>query len=435
MYRNFILIAFLFAFCACSAPQVIDIKEIKSKYGINALLSNLDNTSMTRVTFIFKKSGYAYDPTKKQGLANIALLMLQDGPSDKRKTQFLEETASLGAKISFDIDQDNFYCFVDVISENVKEAVALALHLMLYPSLNNENLTKAKEIQHSVANTINTDASYVAKQEFFKSLFTDSGYGNNRYGAPSTLENIFLDDVKSFIASTFQRMNFAVNFVGKVSEQEVIEILDGDIIDLPLTVIENRPEPKHKIGAKGGIAQINLNTPHNKIFFGKKSLGFNDDNIYNLLVLNHMLGGPWLGSVLMSEIREKKGYSYGIQTSILNLSYVNLFMGFTSSDIKNSDDVILLIKDSMKSLSKSGLSESNLEEAKGYIKGSFIIGLDGVFGVSDFLKKIQINNLSINYADLYLDGIANVKLDSLNHFISDFLDAENFTFINVGKFD
>ena len=62
-----------------------------------------------------------------------------------------------------------------MISENVKEAVALALHLMLYPSLNNENLTKAKEIQHSVANTINTDASYVAKQDFFKSLFTDSG--------------------------------------------------------------------------------------------------------------------------------------------------------------------------------------------------------------------------------------------------------------------
>ena len=43
---------------SCSAPQVIDIKEIKSKYGINALLSNLDNTSMTRVTFIFKLMDY-----------------------------------------------------------------------------------------------------------------------------------------------------------------------------------------------------------------------------------------------------------------------------------------------------------------------------------------------------------------------------------------
>ena len=220
-----------------ASNSALKIEEIKSQYGIKALIAEKNNSSTANVALVFKNSGYAYDSNDKQGLANLATLILQEGTKNKNVVDFSKELAKIGATISYAVDMDNFYIYIKVIPENLNQAIALLHDLLLYPKLDDETLKNVKNSQNSIREKISEDPYYIAKNEFFKHSFKNTPYANSQYGNNATLKNITSDDIKNYFSGTFNRINLSISAAGKIQKDNFINILDKYIIDLPLTVM------------------------------------------------------------------------------------------------------------------------------------------------------------------------------------------------------
>lgn len=426
------LFVFSFAFANLDGIQ-LKLQEVKSKYGIRALLVQNKNLPTVTISFVFKNSGYVYDEPNKGGLSNLVSLILQEGTQTKDKLTFAKEMAKIGAQISFGVDQEYFYCNIRILAENIGKAFALFHEIIFSPNLDEQSIKRAKTIQKAINEKAPNNPYQLASSVFFTKAFAGTPYANTKYGTEKNLEAITVADIHDFISNTFNRINLSVSVVGNIDEVDLIKLLDDYIVDFPLTVLNVKKIDKKARLNKGDQINVEQNIPQNVIIFAQNGLSVHDKDFYNLLIMNYVLGGSGLKSVLTQEIREKRGYTYGIRTELYNTNNLNLVFGSLSVANENANEAIALIKKTIGDFQANGITQAQLERAKSDIIAALLLNLDLSVNVLDNIVYIQKNDLSVDYLNDYLNGIKAVKLSSLNNFIKSFIDTKSLFFVNVGK--
>ncbi|AHX11787.1 peptidase M16 inactive domain protein [Neorickettsia helminthoeca str. Oregon] len=434
MLRNLILFIAFLVTTGCHAAEgtaFLKIDEIDSKYGIKAWFVSKHEIPLVFYSFTFKGTGYAYDSKEKLGISNLAVAVLKEGASDISSKDFMKTLGKLGGKISYDLESNSLTVTVSAPKENIRQAVELFCQSVSKPRLDEETLSKVKSMQIAQLKREEDNLSSVARMEFLKVAFPNSGYSNNPYGKESTINAITAEDIRKHVVNTFNRISMRVAVLGNTSSDEVKAVLDNYLIEFPLTVMEVRNLEQPEFSNKVNCVSIEKNVPQNIILFGQKGLSRTDENFYNLVVLNHILGGSGLESILMREIREKKGYTYGVYTKLYNMG-VDLLLGIASTSGANAPEVANSILMLLKNLKQSGLDLATVEDAKTQLLDSFILGMDTSAHVLALLVGMQKADLGIDCIGKYMAGIQNVKGDSLNLFIKTFLDPKSMLFVNVG---
>ena len=141
------------------------------------------------------------------------------------------------------------------------------------------------------------------------------------------------------------------------------------------------------------------------IRIGKPMFNINHPDYCKTKVLNTLLGG-YFGSRLMTNIREDKGYTYGIG------SYFNASQDFGTFGISTevgkdvTKEAIIEINKEIDIIKTELVSEEELSKVKNYMLGSLLEGTDGVFDMMDRFRAVHFNNLPNNY---YLKYIKEIK--------------------------
>ena len=108
---------------------------------------------------------------------------------------------------------------------------------------------------------------------------------------------------------------------------------------------------------------------------GGRSLRREDPEREALDVVNQVLGGG-LSSRLFEEIRERRGLVYSVYSSISAFADAGAYLVYAGSQPKHADVVIDLVRQELHTLVESGISDEELDVARGYLTGSFQLGLE-----------------------------------------------------------
>ena len=374
---------------------------------------------------IIARSGKWYEP--RPGVSYFTSKMLLEGTSRYSSREISEKLDYYGAfyEVSPGLDfvAVSFYC----LSKYVDEVIPYFVEVIAGASFPEKELETQKKIKIQQIRVNNQKTSALAASGFRKLLFGERHpYGHDL--SEAEVEDINTEDLKSFHRQLlFNKPEIIVS--GKISPGELkglaanFETFPQVAVAPPACRANETPFVREIIPLEGSLqASLRIGT----ITVNK----YHADH-FRIMLLNELFGG-YFGSRLMKNIREDKGYTYGIHSSI---SYMqNAAFWTIGTDVKREVAVSAIeeIGKEMKILKHEPVPAAELETVKNYMTGTFLTSITSPFSLVDKFKSIHFSGLNYDYYDQFLAGIRDATAEDLMRVANDFLKEEEWIQVVAG---
>ncbi|XP_066251687.1 uncharacterized zinc protease-like protein y4wB [Euwallacea similis] len=416
---------------------ITDEELQSSKYRYKAAqfdnLSSLDNIAFFYGSRLALDAGYAYENVEKQGLAWFTSLIVQEGAGKNDAKDFAKKLEDKGISLRFSAGLETFGVSLDTLSENLEEGVSLLSDAITRPKVDSEGLNRVFEKAKVDFNNLEKNPFFVAGKELETLLFKKHPYSKSEYGTLDTITNITRDDVLTYIKRNFAKDNIIISVAGCAKKEEIITLLDKYLSKLPSKRSKVRKIPVKNDFGPAENKNIFMDIPQSVILFAQKGIAYEDPNYYNASVLINALGGMGLNSILMKELRQNLGITYGVYASIIPNKHGNVIVGSINTDSATASQSISAIKDTLSKVRKEGIDEQLFRDTKISMVNSHVFSMFNNNSIVAKLNDIQTNSRDINHMNDFVSYINDVKLEEVNELASSLLDPENLFFVEVGR--
>jgi predicted Zn-dependent peptidase len=270
----------------------------------------------------------------------------------------------------------------------------------------------------------------VAHRAFAAQMFAGHSLGRDPAGDREHVQAITPDDVRSFFAQHYRSSGMVVTAVGPLEHDELLSLVQHAFADV--AVGGDRVE-RTAPGAMGQGMVIDDDTEQVHIVMGGRALPRLDPQREALDVVNHALGGG-LSSRLFEEIRERRGLAYAVYSGVSAYADAGVFQMYAGTQPEHADEVQGLLRDEVAKLVADGITDDELEIAKGYLTGSFELGLEDTGARMARTAGQLITTGAVRDIDEQVQRWAAVDHDAAQAVIRDVLTAEPVV-VTVGPAD
>lgn len=412
------------------AGKFIDIKEVRSPGGITAWLVEDHTVPVIAVEFGFLDAGGKQDPTDKQGLAQLASNMLDEGAGELDSQGFQGELENLSVRLRFSAGRDHFSGSFKTLSRNKARAFELLKLALTQPRFDSEPLGRMKIANQSRVKGSMTQPDWIATRIQNDRIFEGHPYGRNNGGTLSSLEAIKAEDLRGFM-KRLGRNNVRVSVAGDITAGELVAVLDSVFGALPEASI---PEDKPIILSNPGKTYLHVkDIPQTVIEMVQPGISRKDPDYHTAQVMNFILGSSGFGSRLTEEVREKRGLTYGIFTYLMDYEDVQAFHVSTSTVTESVGEVIGLIRAEWKKMAETDISEKELSDARSYLIGSLPLSMTSTDKIAGLMLSLQMDELPVDYLDERQKKIEKTTVADVRRVAQKLLKPELFTTVLVGK--
>jgi len=415
-----------------SAPQFIEIATsnlpspeiITLDNGIPLVQFSKVNQEVLRIELVFK-AGKWYEP--KVGLSYFTSHLLDKGTQSKSSFQIAEIFDQFGSSVEINAGFDFVSVSLYTLTNNINKVFPLFCEIAHYPSFPDSEFTLLKDIFRQNLKINNEKSSYLASKAIRQNIFGS----NHPYGSSITESDLDLltrQDLVNFFQTRFSLHE--VYITGKV-DSGIMKMLAKNLSEFPIAnqdqihlVASESPEVKTQHIQKSESIQSSIR-------LGKRVVNRSNPDYPAMVLLNHILGG-YFGSRLMKNIREEKGLTYGINSSIHALKHDAFLLVGIDVNKENCTVALSEIKSEIKRLQEVGIDLGELETAKHHLLGSLQLETANPFSVLEKIKTIRLHNLNNNFYSILLEGIQVSNQDTLIRIAQTHLNENNFFELSVG---
>lgn len=418
-----------FLLLALPAGAEIKIQEVTSPGGIKAWLVENHDIPFTALSIRFK-GGTSLDAPGKRGATNLMTALIEEGAGDLDSQGFAAARDALAADIGFDSDQDGVGVSVRALTENRDKAMDL-LHLALTkPRFDPDAVERVRGqvLQGLSADAKDPDA--ISGNILRLQAFGTHPYGTVGDGTIDSVKALTRDDILAAYHGAIARDRIYVAAAGDISAADLGVLLDKLLGDLPAT---GAPQPGDVVAStKGGITVQPFPGPQTAISFYQGGVKFEDKDYFAATILNEILGGNGFSSRLMNEVREKRGLTYGIDTSLASFDHAEVLQGSVATANAKAAETIQVIHDVWADVAAHGVTQKELDDTKTYMTGAYPLRFDGNGRIASILVGMQILGLPPSYPETRNAKVEAVTLADVNRVAKSLLTPDKLSFVVVG---
>lgn len=425
-------VAFLMLAVVLPRPALaIDIQQVQSASGISAWLVQDHSNPLISVAVGFD-GGSSDDPAGKEGLAELASGLLDEGAGDIDSAGFQQQLTDNGIDYSFDASRDAFTGQMRMLTDQRDLAFRL-LHLSLTkPRFDSEPVERIRQQLLVEVDDDLSDPSTIGARAISRTMFKGHPYGRPGLGTIDSLRTITAADLHGFVADHFTRDRLHLVVVGDITPDQLKPLLDATFGDLPAK--SNLPPiADATITAPGGVMVVDRDIPQSIINFAQRGIKRDDPDFFAAYVANYILGGGGFSSRLMTEVREKRGLAYGIDTDLLTLDHAGVIWGQVQTVNKRAADTIAIIRAEWQKMKQAGPTNAEVAVAKTYLLGSYPRLFTSTMGTAGALLGIQMDHLGIDYIQRRQVEIAKITPADVARVAKRLLDPSQLLFAVVGR--
>jgi zinc protease len=425
-----IVIAFCLSITATAALAEIDIKQVTSPGGINAWVVEEPSIPFVAIEIRFRGAA-SLDLPGKRGATNLMTGLLEEGAAGMSAQEFQSAREALAASFSFRAFDDTLSISAKFLTENKDEALELLRQALVDPSFDQDALDR---VRAQVLSGIASDAknpNSIASEVFEAAAFGDHPYGSSSDGTVESVTALTRDDMFEAHrnALTLDRLYVAV--VGDTTAEVVGEMLDDLLGALPAKGPASPGDVD--FGLAGGVTIVDYDTPQSVALFGHKGIKRDDEDFFAAYIMNHVLGAGSFESRLMTEVREKRGLTYGISTFLVPMFHAELMLGRVASSNETIAQAIEVTRAEWARMAEEGITAEELAAAKTYLTGEYPLRFDGNAEIAKIMVGMQMIGLPPDYVVNRNDLVEAVTLEDVNRVASELLQPEDLHFVVVGK--
>ncbi|MCW3090342.1 MAG: peptidase [Ferruginibacter sp.] len=348
-------------------------------------------------------AGNTYE--KQNGLAAATNYMLRNGTSTKTAFQINEHFEYYGAYCNRTSNNETASVSLHTLSKHVNELLPLMREMITDSVFPEEELEIYKQNSKQKLSVNLQKCDFVANRLIDAYLFGEQHpYG--KYLVAADYDALTTDMMKAHFQQYYKNGNIVIFVAGNLP-LDLFAQLNSQFGDLPITTSHQLPKKDIIIPASQKKYRV-INDPNGvqgAIRIARPFPGRHHPDFMNIMVLNAVLGG-FFGSRLMSNIREDKGYTYGIHSYVQNHFQDSAWMISTEAGKDVSEATMEEIYKEMKLLTEEPIDEEELLLVRNYLIGSILGDLDGPFQIIGRWKNIILNNLDHQY---FYDSITTIK--------------------------
>jgi zinc protease len=418
-------------FCLCQpATAAVDIKEVESESGVTAWLVEDHSIPFVALEIRFR-GGASLDAPGKRGAINLMTGLLEEGAGDMDARAFARATEELATSFGFDIGDDSLSVSAQFLTENRDASIALLRAALQSPRFDPEAIERVRgQVLVGIASDAK-DPNSIAGRTMDKIAFGDHPYGSAFAGTTESVAALTREDLIEAHRAVLVRERIYVGAVGDITPEELSNLLDTLLGDLPETGAPM--PPRAKVNIPGGVTVVPFDTPQSVALFGQKGLSQDHPDYFTAAVLNQVLGGGSFETRLMQEVREKRGLTYGVYSYLVPKDLAEVYLGSVSSANDRIAQAIEVIRDEWAKIAREGISESELNDAKTYMTGAYPLRFDGNGPIAQIMVGMQMLGLPIDYIATRNDRVEAVTLEDVKRVAAELLDPEGLHFVVVGR--
>jgi zinc protease len=416
------------------SPDVILPSVWKSKLSSGLNVLGIENHEVPLVQFQLQiKGGMLLEETNKIGVSNMLAELMTKGTKNKTPEQLENAIESLGATIRAYATDESIFISGNTLAKNYKATMALVQEIVLQPRWDTKEFDLIKQSALSQILQQKADPNSIARNEFKKLIYgKESILSNNRIGTENSVNSITIDDLKNYYTENSSPSVADFQIVGAISKTDVTHSLatlnknwEAKKVTIPKIATTNTAASS-KIyfydvpGAKQSVIRI-----------GYPALAATDTDFYPVQIMNYRLGGGGFASQLTQELREGKGYTYGINSSFNGSTNKGPFT--VSSGVRSNVtfESISLIKEIMEQYGKN-FNENDLEVTKGYLIKSNARAFETLSAKLEMLYDISNYNYSDDYAKKQESIVKNSTIGAIKKLSDIYLNTDKMIYLVVG---
>jgi len=403
-------------------PAIPDVWETELANGLDVY--GIENRELPLVEFeITVEGGLMLENPDKVGVSSLMATMMTRGTAKKTPEELEEAIDLLGASINVSAGRQSITIRGNSLARNYDETMALVEEIILEPRWDEREFDLAKQSTLSQIAQQSANPNSIASNTFNKLLYgEDHILSFNPIGTTNSVETITIDDLQLYYNDYFSPSVADMHVVGAINQDDIVssmamleEAWEAKSVELPEFDLPEAPESSTVYfydvpGAKQSVLR-----------FGYLAMPETDPNFYPATIMNYKLGGGGFASRLTQELREGKGYTYGIRSGFsgsdiagpfsissgvrTNVTYESAALvkqileeypnTFTDEDLENTKSY--LIKSSARQFETSGSKLNMLENISSYGWAPDYISerQETVHSIS----KEEIQNLANTYAN------------------------------------
>ncbi|HEV8216857.1 MAG TPA: pitrilysin family protein, partial [Gemmatimonadaceae bacterium] len=374
-----------------------------------------------------------YEPEEKTGLASFVASMLSEGTTHRTGDQISNDLQLLGTDINAFISGESGRISFLSTRDKFASTLAVLADLLENPTFPQDALDRLRA-RTIVSLTVNRDrTSGIANVVFPKAVFTNAHpYG--RTMSEASVKAITRDDLVSFYRNYFRPGHAVITVVGDISQAEAKRAVENALSgwkaggSVPDFAYPAAPAPKPTtiyLVDKPGAAQSTF-------ALGEVGPPRATPDYFALRVMNEMLG-VLFQSRLNHNIREVKGYSYGVGSSFAFGKGPGAFR--TGGDIvtaKTDSALIEFMKELRDIRGARPPTDDELAQAKASLVQSLPSTFASVTGVNNNIASIYTQGLPEDYYDVFTRAVNSVTRDDVVRVAKKYIDPEHLTIVIVG---
>lgn len=409
--------------------QLIPPVHVPLANGADLFLIDGGNQELTRIEWIFSND---YSQGEYSLPHTVASGMLLDGTVRYTHAQIVDTIDFYGAFLMPEFSHDHSSLKLFSLNKHTPKV------LPLLKSILTESTFPERELATYLRNGKQRLQVSLQKNDFLaRRAFGTAIFGDNRYGRVPELDDydrIVRADLLRLYQQQYTPSNCTILVSGKISEALIEDIRKHFEEDWTVSAPQSAmSDPLDPPGDPHVLTFIERpKALQSAIRLGNRTIGRAHPDFPALQLVNILLGG-YFGSRLMTNIREDKGYTYGIGSGIVSLQHDAYLTIATEVGAETTQATLAEIEKEIHRLRTQPVDATELHVVKNYILGSMLGSLENVFAHGDKFKNAYFSGLGNAYYDYYVDTIKGMDAGDILRIADTYLDFDRMAKVIVGK--
>ncbi|SMO94139.1 M16 family metallopeptidase [Gracilimonas mengyeensis] len=394
----------------------------------------IKNTELPLVEFeIVLQGGLMLEEPGKTGISNLVAELMTRGTANKTPEELEEAIAMLGAEINIYADRQYITVSGNSLARNYEATLALVEEMLLEPRWDEREFELARQNVLSQIAQQSASPNSIATNTYYKLLYGDDHIlSYNPIGTTNNIEAVTLQDLKDYYDMAFSPTIADMHVVGAVDQSQVESSLASleqnwaqKPVDLPII---DTPEPPSEStvyfydvpGAKQSVLR-----------FGYLAMPETHPDFYPATIMNYKLGGGGFASRLTQELREGKGYTYGIYSNFSGTDIAGPFTIASGVRTNVTYESAALVKEILEEYPDT-FSDEDLENTKSYLLKSNARRFETLGAKLNLLSDISAYGWDVDYIKEREEQVRNITKEEISELARKYANPDKMIWLVTG---
>src|SRR5262249_50468993 len=423
------------------APVSKDILKVTLPRATETTLSNgvvvliMENHRLPMISIQYNISGAGplFEPANTPGLASITAQMLREGTKTKTSVQIAEQSAQLGAEISAQAAFGSSATVINAsgLSDNFDQWLALTNDVLLNASFPADELNRLKQRLKAQLRQQRANPNFLANERFSKAVY--GSYPASVVSATNeSIDAITAEMLAKWHQDRFKPQNTILGIAGDVKAAEIVPKLEKTFASWKKTDLKEvlPPNPKPVV-MKRVLLVDRPGSVQTTVVLGNIAIDRRDPDYIVLNVANHILGGGPAARLFLN-LREEKGYTYGVYSSFTALKYPGPWRAGGDVRTEVTEGAMTEFFKEFQRIRDEKVPASELDEAKRAIVAGFALSLERPTELLGYAIVRKIYGFPPDYWDTYPSQVMAVTADDIQRVARKYINPENLQVVAVG---